>query len=146
MKYSLRSLITFSIRDLLWLMVVVGLVAVIARDRWLAGNTPLALDGFCPVTLVHSQRWQFGDPRCQTVHEGHRYLFASTAEKDLFLSEPRPYVPVCGGNDVVKLVNENLSSPGERQHGLSYNRRIYLFDSEDTLQKFERNPRKYAQP
>ena len=145
MKYSLRSLMRFSIRDMLWLMVVVGLIAVVVRDRWLVKNAPLALDGFCAVTLVHSQQWQIGDPKCQTIHEGQRYLFASTAEKELFLSDPRRYVPVCGGNDAVRLADDNLSSPGKRRYGLSYKERIYLFDSEDTLRKFEERPSKYVQ-
>jgi len=146
MKYSLRSLMQFSIRDVLWLMVVVGLVVVIARDRWLVRNAPLALDGFCPVTLVHAQQWQSGDPKCQTIHEGQRYLFASTDEKELFLSDPRRYVPVCAGNDAVRLADDNRSSLGERRYGLLYKERIYLFDSEVTIRKFEANPTKYAQP
>ena len=137
---------TYSIRDVLWLMVVVGLVAVIVRDRWQVRYAPLALDGFCPVTVIHSERWQHGDTKCQTVHEGHRYLFVSAAEKELFLSDPRPYVPVCGSNDVVRLTDENRQSPGSREYGLSYNSRIYLFDSEFTIRKFEANPTKYAQP
>jgi len=135
----------FTIRDVLWLTVVIGLSTVIIRDRWVSAQTPLALDGYCPVTLVHSRHWQAGDPKCQTIHEGRRYLFASKTELEIFLAAPNRFVPVCGGNDAVRLTDEKRTSPGYRNYGLTYNGRIYLFDSDETLQRFGANPTLYVQ-
>ena len=34
--------------------------------------------------------------------------------------------------------------PGSREHGLFYERRIYLFSSEDSLKRFQSSPTRYA--
>jgi YHS domain-containing protein len=45
----------------------------------------------------------------------------------------------------VRLTDEKRESPGYRSYGLTYNARIYLFDSEESLHKFAANPAAYVQ-
>ncbi|MEX0711052.1 MAG: thioredoxin family protein, partial [Pirellulales bacterium] len=40
-----------------------------------AGNPPLGLDGYCPVTLGEKRVWQIGDVRWGAIHRGRTYLF-----------------------------------------------------------------------
>jgi protein disulfide-isomerase len=108
------------------------------------GNPPLGLDGYCPVTLITKRAWKKGDVRYGAIHRGRTYLFAGPAEQKLFLDRPDDLSPVLSGNDAVEFVDNDRLVPGERQHGLEYGNRMYLFASEATLQKFSRSPRNYA--
>jgi|GEM_PF-6019692 YHS domain. len=135
----------FTIRDVLWLTVVIALSTVIVHDRWAASVAPLVLDGYCPVTLVRDRQWRRGDPQCQTLYQGRKYLFASKTEQELFQAAPTRFVPVYGGNDPVRHTDEKRESPGYRSYGLTFNARIYLFDSEESLHKFAANPAPYVQ-
>lgn len=135
----------FHIRDLAWLTLVVALSIVVVRDRWSASASSLALDGYCPVTLIEARQWQRGDSRWETTLEGQTYFFASGSKRQLFLAAPEKYAPVCNGNDAVRLVDEKRTSAGLRRHGLTYDAHIYLFDSEESLSRFAANPAKYLQ-
>ena len=136
-----------SVRSLLSIVtlgcVIATWVTILARDRANEAS-PLALDGYCPVTMVHSYEWQLGSPKLDAVYEGRMYLFAGQRERQLFLSQPQRYAPVEAGCDVVRLVDEKRSSIGFREHGMTYNDRVYLFDSEESLETFRANPAKYA--
>lgn len=138
-RVSIRSLLTI----LTFACVVATWIAILARERADKGS-PLALEGYCPVTVVHSYEWQLGNPKLDAVHEGRLYLFAGQRERQLFLSQPQRYAPVEAGRDVVRLVDENRNSVGHRQHGMTYDGRMYLFDSEESLKTFHANPSKYA--
>jgi hypothetical protein len=56
-------------------------------------NTPLMLDGHCPVTLAERHHWQQGDPRIDAIHEGRSYLFVTQDEQRRFLESPGRYAP-----------------------------------------------------
>jgi protein disulfide-isomerase len=107
-------------------------------------NPPIALDRYCPVTLVEKRVWQQGDERFGAIHRGRTYLFTSEEAQKAFLADPDRYSPVLSGNDPVMRLDHNQDVPGKREHGAFYNDRIYLFASEATFQRFDQNPTRYT--
>jgi YHS domain-containing protein len=105
----------------------------------------LGLDGYCPVQLVENGRWQKGDKAWGMIHRGRVYLFAGAEEQRRFQADPDRYAPVGSGNDVVLALEVGRMVPGFREHGAQYDGHVYLFASEETLAKFQANPRYYAQ-
>jgi protein disulfide-isomerase len=110
-----------------------------------ASTTPtLALDGFCPVELMEHHNWVPGDKKFGVIHLGRTYLFAGPEQWQRFFANPEKYAPVLSGMDVVVAVERNQLLPGDRRFGGYYENKLYLFTSEDTLQKFNREPQRYA--
>lgn len=107
-------------------------------------NPPLALDGYCAVSLTEKERWVRGNPRFGVIHEGRTYLFAGPDEARRFYDTPDRYAPVASGNDVVLLTERGDRVPGRREYGAWYEGRIYLFSNEDSYNKFASDPRRYA--
>lgn len=113
------------------------------------GNPPLALDGFCPVSLERTMRldpqpkWVPGDPRWGLRHEGRTYLFAGPDEQQAFFSNPNFYAPVLSGNDVVFQVEQGRQVPGLREFGARWRDRVYLFSCRESYDKFQANPTMY---
>jgi len=107
------------------------------------GNPPLALEGYCPVSLTDKQRWVLGNPRWGARHEGRTYLFAGPEEQQKFLANPDRYAPVLSGMDVVQLVEATQLTEGRREHGAWFGGRVYLFSSEESYQKFSLDPYRY---
>lgn len=106
---------------------------------------PLGLDGFCPVTLVHQKKWQKGDSRWSANHQGRTFQFVSYQQQQQFLSDATRYSPVATGNDVVIEKESNRPAAGNRNYGVFYQDRIYLFAGETTLKTFLANPARYIQ-
>ncbi len=107
------------------------------------GNPPLALEGYCPVSLTDKQRWVLGNPRWGARHEGRTYLFAGPEEQQKFLANPDRYAPVLSGMDVVQLVESTQLTEGRREYGAWFGGRVYLFSSEESYQKFSLDPYRY---
>jgi YHS domain-containing protein len=111
------------------------------------------LEGYCPVSLAEQQRlhpnqrrWVVGDRRWGATHQGRTYLFAGPEEQREFLDRPWLYAPAFAGDDPVLLIDQNRTVPGKREHGLYFNKQIYLFSEEGTLEHFRRDPRPYIEP
>jgi len=109
-----------------------------------AGNPPLGMDGYCPVTLCEKQQWALGDRRWGAIHRGRTYLFTGQEEQRRFLADPDRYAPVISGNDAVLAIDQGQTAPGMREHGVYFGNRVYLFSSEASLEKFSKNPNIYA--
>ena len=113
------------------------------------GNPPLALDGFCSVSLERTMRldpqpkWIPGDPRWGARHEGRTYLFAGPEEQQVFLNNPNFFAPVLSGNDAVTQVEQGRQVPGVREFGARWRDRVYLFSSRENYEKFQANPEFY---
>jgi YHS domain-containing protein/thiol-disulfide isomerase/thioredoxin len=105
---------------------------------------PLALDGYCPVTLVEQQKWQLGDRRWGVVHRGRTYLFAGPEQQKEFLANPDRFSPAISGQDVVMAMDYGQEMSGKRALGVEYQNRIYLFSNEASRQIFAKNPNRYA--
>jgi protein disulfide-isomerase len=108
-----------------------------------AGPTD-ALDGYCCVTLVENKKWVRGDVRFGAIHRGRIYKFVSQEAQQRFLANPDAFSPVLQGIDPVLALDSRQAVPGSREHGLFYERRIYLFSSEDSLKRFQSSPTRYA--
>jgi protein disulfide-isomerase len=110
------------------------------------GQPPLALDGFCPVTLLKKETWQKGNPQWGVIHRGRTYLFVGEKEKSEFFANPDQYSPVLSGIDPVALTETGVAIDGKRAHGVVYRQQMYLFASEENLQKFWNSPDDFAAP
>jgi len=97
---------------------------------------PLALDGYCPVTLVEQNRMVKGDPQFGARHRGRTYIFADAAASEKFFADPDRYSPMFSGYDPVQLLESHKWVLGHHKHGLRIGTRIFLFSSEQTLQQF----------
>jgi protein disulfide-isomerase len=107
---------------------------------------PLGLDGYCPVTLLKKDVWKQGDPRYGVIHRGRLFLFAGSDEAEAFFRNPDEYSPVLAGIDPVHLADSGEPLEGKRAHGVVYRKRVYLFSSEQNLQRFWQDPEKYVSP
>jgi YHS domain-containing protein len=108
------------------------------------GTATLGLEGFCPVTLTEQNRWQVGDRRWGAVHRGRTYLFAGPMEQKQFMTNPDRYSPAISGRDVVAALDQGQSVDGQRQFGLRYAGRMYLFSNTSSREAFLKNPTRYS--
>jgi YHS domain-containing protein/thiol-disulfide isomerase/thioredoxin len=105
---------------------------------------PIALEGYCPVTLLEQRKWKRSDPKFGAIHRGRTYLFASEAEQKKFLADPDAFTPVLSGYDPVAFAQRGEMVEGRRSYGLTYNKQIYLFADEASLQTFSKSPQAFA--
>jgi thiol-disulfide isomerase/thioredoxin/YHS domain-containing protein len=127
---------------------------VVAAQPSLPADSPalFGLDGYCPVTLVERSQtapqdprcWTHGNPRWGAVHRGVTYLFTGAEEQKRFLQQPDQYAPALSGNDAVMAFDRGQLLRGRRENGVFFENRIYLFASAETLQRFQQDPRRYA--
>jgi YHS domain-containing protein len=94
---------------------------------------------------VLGKEWVPGDPKWGAIHRGRTYLFKGPAEQERFLKEPDRYSPVISGNDPVVALKDGRMVAGQRQFGVFYEGRVYLFSSEESLAQFEKQPDRYSQ-
>ncbi len=104
----------------------------------------IGMEGFCPVTVMDENRWVAGDRRFGARHRGRLYLFQTAAAQDRFLRNPERYSPALGGLDPVALAERGQQHDGKRDHGVRYNDRMYLFGSEENLERFSKAPEAFA--
>jgi YHS domain-containing protein len=108
---------------------------------------PIAMDGYCPVTLIEdmkNMKWKKGDPQFGAIHRGKTYLFASVAHQQKFLADPDAYSPMLSGCDPVRFATTGERVDGKRAYGLTFGNRIYLFADEASLNQFAQTPRAFA--
>jgi YHS domain-containing protein len=103
------------------------------------------LKGFCPVALRDDRELLDSQIEYQATFEGKTWFFSSARAKAKFLENPRKFVPVAGGADVVVLAHSRQDVPGTLDHALWFRERLYLFSSAESCQTFLRNPKQYAE-
>jgi protein disulfide-isomerase len=106
---------------------------------------PLAMDGYCPVSLVTVTKWVKGDPRWGVFHRGRTYLLASQADLQRFQADPDRYSPALSGYDPVRYAETRELVDGRREFGVFYANSYYLFADEAALVRFESQPQGYVQ-
>lgn len=109
-----------------------------------AGNPPLGIEGYCPVSLVKEKKWLRGDVRYGAIHRGRTYLFSSKERQEEFLKNPDTFCPMLSGFDPVKYADQGILIPGNRRFGVFYGKQIYLFADEDAVNRFNASPLHYA--
>lgn len=113
----------------------------------------IALDGFCPVTLIEKMAinpadrgaWKKGDKRFGAIHNGRTYLFATAEQQQKFLANPDAYAPALSGCDPVLYAERGQLIDGKRAYGIvTPDKHIYLFADEASRNRFEQSPAGYA--
>lgn len=110
-------------------------------------NSPeLAMQGFCPVTVIEEDRWVEGDPELGVIHLGKLYLFANEKSREIFLDDPIPYTPVLNEIDVVRFFEERRIVPGKREWGLKdpTHNRMFFFADEAAMNHFWNEHARYT--
>ena len=100
------------------------------------GQPPMALEGFCPVTLMHSETWVQGNPRYTVTYQGKTYSLFSQANVQEFYSDPRKYTPIMEGCDPVIMSEQGRKVPGTPDFCIVYEGRLYMFATEDSMNRF----------
>ncbi len=101
---------------------------------------PIALEGYCVVTLLEQRKWRRADVKYGAIHEGRTYLFVSAAEQTRFLTDPNRYSPAFSGFDPVALANKGQRVDGKRSYGTTYQKQLFLFADEASRNAFEAAP------
>ena len=104
----------------------------------------MGMEGYCPVTLMEQGAWVAGNVQYGARHRGRTYLFAGPTEQQAFFAAPDRYAPVLSGDDPVLAMDTGRRVPGDRNYGLTYESRTYLFSSPETLNAFTAAPEAYA--
>lgn len=139
-----RKWLQFSLRTLM-LVTLVCCLSLSWYLRYLNRPRPLALAGYCPVTFHQKHRWEIGKSRIRCVYRDQQFWFVSPTEKLLFEANPEKFAPAYDSLDIVALVENERTVRGSVKYGVKYRRKIYLFESAVSLQKFFKSPAKYDQ-
>jgi protein disulfide-isomerase len=106
---------------------------------------PVALEGFCSVTIVEKDQWQPGERKFGVIHMGQTFLFTSEEAQRKFLAEPFRFAPVLSGMDVVHYFDGKAEVAGKRELSCKWRDRVYLFADQSTFDRFYANYDHYAQ-
>jgi thiol-disulfide isomerase/thioredoxin/YHS domain-containing protein len=110
-----------------------------------AGSYPVAMSGYCPVTLATEKKWKKGQPQFGVMHRRRTFLFASEVEQKKFLLEPDRYSPVMTGYDPVKFMQTGELVDGNAGYSLTYRKQVYLFTDDTSLKTFWQNPAQFTE-
>lgn len=97
----------------------------------------------CPVSPFLSGELLPGDPKLRLVHRGFAVRFSSQEALDEFVSGPNQYWPIADGRCVVSLVDDSEDRRGHLNLGLVYANRVWLFSSDEYLERFQARPQVY---
>jgi len=102
------------------------------------------LKGFCPVILKDERRLVEARTQYKTEYQGQIITFSSLEARQAFESNPKKYIPVEGGRDVVRLAGGNQNElDGSLEHAAWYRGRLYLFSSEASRREFVESPGRF---
>ena len=121
-----------------------GSVDPFRPSRLATVELPVALGGYCAVSLRDQQEWVQGVRQIQVVFDGQIYWFAGQRELGIFSARPHEYMPVLGGDCVVTFASTGDRVPGNLRCGLAHNGRIYLFAGDSQREHFRKHPSQYA--
>jgi YHS domain-containing protein len=107
-------------------------------------EAPLALAGFCAVSLVSERKLVPGKSRHTVRHDGRVYHFANADARARFQKEPQRYVPANEGCCPVARVQQGVMKPGAPQWGVLYAEHLFLCATEEDRRAFMTNPYLYA--
>ncbi|TWU65329.1 thioredoxin family protein [Crateriforma conspicua] len=107
---------------------------------------PLALEGYCAVSINEDYAWVEGKPEHGVLHLGRLYLFSSAENKQKFLADPKPYTPVMNEIDVVRFFEEKRIVPGKRDYGVKdpIHGRMFFFADQAARDHFENQFERYT--
>jgi thioredoxin-related protein/YHS domain-containing protein len=104
----------------------------------------LALDGFCPISLIEGHRLVSGQRALTLSHNGLLYRFADDRMRQAFRKQPERYLPVNGGRCPVTQVDRGEIRPGAARWSVLYKDHLFLCGDEEGRDRFIKNPDRYA--
>lgn len=104
----------------------------------------LMLNGYCPVTLWTSRRWEKGSPQFASEFQGQLFHMESASAQSEFEQHPQRYVPQLLGCDAVIVWETDRAIPGSIQWAAFYDESLYLFTSAENREQFKKSPDKYV--
>jgi YHS domain-containing protein len=107
-------------------------------------DEPLALAGYCPVSLVRDRKLIIGKAEYTVRHAGWNYRFASLDSSDRFREEPDRFVPAKNGLCAVNQMDRGKARIGNPQWGVVYRNHLFLCASEQDRRRFLEDPDRYA--
>lgn len=107
-------------------------------------NDSIGLKGFCPVSLLDRRRLTDTNPEFKARFGLKTYYFSTADARNKFEQNPTRYLPVAGGNDVVRLAATDEEVKGKLDHAAWYRGRLYLFESAETRRVFFERPTEYV--
>ncbi len=105
---------------------------------------PLALLGYCPVSLVRDRKLVLGQARFTVEREGRSYRFVERAMAEEFRQRPDRFMPRNDGACPVSEVDLGTKVPGKPKWGAIYQNRLFLCASAEARQQFVKSPERYA--
>jgi len=106
---------------------------------------PLALGGFCPVSLVCDRKLVTGRAEHSVTHGGRIYRFSNPLMSERFRKEPHRFIPANGGLCPVNQSELGLSRPGDPRYGVLFRGHLYLCASTEDRQRFLEDPARFEQ-
>ena len=104
----------------------------------------VGLDGYSPVMLVKSRKWERGSAGFSWEYKNVAYHMTSREELIEFRRNPEPYAPKMLGCDPVILWQTDRAVAGSVEYGAFFNNELYLFKSDERRKQFKANPEKYT--
>lgn len=105
---------------------------------------PIALAGYCPVSLVAEKKLETGKEPVSLSHGGRTYRFADEEKRAEFIRTPERFVPRHAGLDVVSQVDQAKFKAGDPRFGMIYRGQLFLFADEASRKAFTGNPGRYS--
>ena len=105
---------------------------------------PLALAGYCPVSLVRDRKLVLGQTKYTVSHAGWKYRFTSLDSSDCFRKEPNSYVPAKNGSCPVNQMDHGKTRAGDPRWGVLYKSHLFVCATEEDRGRFLENPDRYA--
>lgn len=98
------------------------------------------LEGYCPVTLWQSRRWEKGSTQFEAEYKGQKYQFANKEMLADFEQFPERYVPQFLGCDPIVVWETDRAITGDIKYGAFYDEQLYLFTTDENRKKFKSSP------
>lgn len=109
----------------------------------IAARSGNGFKGFCPVVLRDDRDLADTDAQFSSTYDWREFQFSSAEAKAKFDANPEKYVPVLGGDDVVRAADgEHVA--GSIEHAAWFKNRLYLFGSRESMRKFVTEPARFA--
>jgi YHS domain-containing protein len=115
-----------------------------AAEKEASEDAPIAMAGYCPVSILAESKWVRGKPDFAVLHDGRRYFMASDVHKEAFLDDVTKFIPALGGDCVVSFVDRGERVEGSVFHAVIHRGRQYLFSGVEQKDAFKQNPEAYA--
>lgn len=107
-------------------------------------SLPVAMDGFCPVSMIVRAELTHGSDNACLAYKGRRYLFRGEAERSMFQNNPERFLPAENGLCVVTWAEEHRWIPGQIRYPAIFGDHVFFFNSETVRQKFLDDPERYV--